>query len=57
MAPAVNGVKCPWITQFAAAAKLDPQGFGKTNEEAFAPVTLMLVIVMAALPMLVKVTC
>ena len=56
-AAADAGVKCPWMMQFAPIARLDPQGFGNTNEAASAPVTLMLVIARAALPVLVSVTC
>ncbi len=56
-APAAAGVKCPWITQFAPAAKLDAQEFVNANEEAFSPVTLMLEIAKAAPPLLVIVTC
>ena len=56
-APVTVGVKCPWMVQFAPAARLDPQVFANTNEEAFAPVTLMLAMAKAALPVLVKVTC
>ena len=55
-APAVVGAKWPWIVQLAPAATLDPQLFAKTNEEAFAPVTAMLVIDKAAVPVLVIVT-
>ena len=42
--------------QFAPAAKLVPQLLANTNDEAFAPVTAMLVIVSVALPVLVNVT-
>src|ERR1035438_427303 len=56
-APATVGVKCPWMVQFVPAARLDPQVFANTNEEAFAPVTLMLAIARVAPPVLVKVTC
>ena len=55
-APVAVGVKCPWIVQFAPAARLDPQVFPNTNEEASAPVRLMPVINRVALPVLVKVT-
>ena len=37
--PKATGVKCPWIVQLAPAARLFPQVFAKTNEDAFAPVT------------------
>src|ERR1035438_10391512 len=56
-APTTVGVKCPWMVQFAPAARLDPQVFANTNEEAFAPVRLMPVIARVAPPVLVKVTC
>jgi hypothetical protein len=45
------------IAQFAPGARLLPQGFGNTNAEEFVPVTAILVIVRAALPELVSVTC
>ena len=56
-APTDAGVNCPWITQLAPAAKLDPQGFGNANDEALAPVTPMLAMDRDALPVLVRVTC
>ena len=55
-APAAAGAKCPWIEQFAPAARLVPQLFANTNEEASVPVTAMLVMPSVALPVLVKVT-
>jgi len=55
-APVVVGSKCPWMLQFAPAARLVPQEFAKVYEDAFAPVTVMLVIVKAAVPVFVKVT-
>jgi len=54
--PAVVGVKCPWMEQFAPAARLDPQLFANTNEEASVPVTAMLEMDRAMVPVLVKVT-
>ena len=56
-APAPAGMKCPWIMQFAPAARVGPQEFGKRNDDAFNPVTTIFAIVRAALPVLVKVTC
>jgi hypothetical protein len=41
--PVVVGAKWPWIVQFAPADTLVPQLFENANEEAFAPVTAMLV--------------
>ena len=55
-APAAAGAKCPWIEQFAPAARLVPQLFANTNEEASVPVTAMLGMASVALPVLVKVT-
>jgi len=55
-APVVVGAKCPWIVQLAPTARLVPQLLAKTNEEAFAPVTAMLVIASVAVPVLVMVT-
>ena len=55
-APPVVGSKCPWMEQFAPAARLVPQLLANTNEEAFAPVTAILVIASVAVPVLVKVT-
>ena len=54
-APVVVGAKCPWMVQRAPAARLVPHALAKTNEEASAPVTVMLVIVKAAVPVLVMV--
>jgi hypothetical protein len=54
LAPA--GVKCPWSTQLAPAARADPQEFGKRNDDALTPVTTILAIIRAALPVLVNVT-
>lgn len=55
-APAAAGAKCPWIVQLAPTAKLVGQLFAKTNEDAFVPVTAILPIVNAAVPVLVIVT-
>jgi hypothetical protein len=55
-APVVVGPKCPWIVQFAPAARLAPQLLPKTNEEASVPVTAMLVIDRLAAPVFVMVT-
>jgi hypothetical protein len=44
------------MVQFAPAARLDPQEFANTNDEAFAPVTAMLVIVIVDPLVLVIVT-
>ena len=56
IAPVVAGAKCPWMLQFAPAARLVPQLLAKTNEEAFAPVILMLVMDSVVSPLLVIVT-
>ena len=55
-APVVAGAKYPSIVQLAPAAKLLPQLFANTNEDAFAPVTAMLGIGKAAVPLFVIVT-
>lgn len=55
-APVIVGAKCPWIVQFAPTARLVPQLLAKMNEDAFVPVTAMLVIVNAAVPVLVMTT-
>ena len=55
-APAAVGAKCPWMVQLAPTVRLVPQVLAKTNEDAFAPVTAMLVIANAAVPVLVMVT-
>jgi hypothetical protein len=44
------------MEQFAPTARLDPQLFANTNEEAFVPVTAMLVMATAEAPVFVKVT-
>jgi len=54
--PPAAGAKCPWMLQFAPAARLVPQLLAKSNDEASAPVTVMLVMVSAAVPLLVTVT-
>jgi len=55
-APLAVGAKCPWMVQFAPTARVVPQLFAKTNEDAFAPVTAILVMVSVAVPVLVIVT-
>jgi hypothetical protein len=55
-APADAGAKWPWMVQLAPAARVAPQLFANTNDEASAPVTLMLEIVSVASPVLVIVT-
>ena len=55
-APVAVGAKCPWIVQLALAGRLVPHVLPNTNEEAFAPVTAMLLIDNAAIPLLVSVT-
>jgi hypothetical protein len=51
--PTAAGAKCPWMEQFAPAARLVPQLFANTNEEASAPVKVMLEIDRAAVPVFV----
>ena len=48
--PALVGVKCPWTMQLAPAARLAPQLFAKTKEEASVPVTAMLAMDSGAPP-------
>ena len=55
-APVAAGAKCPWIVQLAPAARLVPQLFAKTKEDAFVPVNAMLVMDSAISPGLVSVT-
>ena len=55
-APVLVGAKCPWMLQFAPAARVVPQLFANTNEDAFVPATAMLVIDKAAFPLFVTVT-
>jgi hypothetical protein len=55
--PATVGAKCPWIKQLAPAAKLDPQLFANTKDEAPAPVKAMFEMANGDPPVLVKVTC
>jgi len=55
--PETAGVKCPWIKQLAPAARLDPQLFANTKDEAPAPVKAMLEMANGDPPVLVKVTC
>ena len=54
--PVFVGAKWPWMVQLAATARLVPQLFAKTNEDAFAPVTAMLDMDKTAVPVLVMVT-
>jgi len=54
--PACVGAKCPCIEQFALAAKLVPQLLANTQEDALVPVSVMLPIDTAELPVLVSVT-
>lgn len=54
--PEESGPKWPWMEQFAPTAKLVPHEFAKTNEEALVPVTAMLEIATAALPVFVITT-
>jgi hypothetical protein len=54
-APAAVGAKCPWIVQFAPAARLVPQLLPNANEDAFVPVTATLEMVSVPLPMFVRV--
>lgn len=55
-APVAAGAKWPWMVQLAAIARLVPQVLAKTKEEASVPVTAMLEIDSAAVPVLVMVT-
>jgi len=55
-APAVVGAKWPWIEQLAPTARLVPHELANTNEDELAPVTAMLVIDKAAVPLFVMVT-
>jgi hypothetical protein len=54
--PVVVGAKCPWMVQFAPAARVVPQLFANPNEEAPAPVTAMLEMVKVAESLFVNVT-
>ncbi|MDR3564229.1 MAG: hypothetical protein P4N59_22720 [Negativicutes bacterium] len=54
--PATVGAKYPLMVQLAPEARLVPQLFANTKEEAFVPVTAMLVMVNAAVPVLLIVT-
>ena len=56
-APVTVGAKCPWMMQLAPAARLAPQSLAKSNDEAFPPVTAMLVNEIAVPPVLVTLTC
>jgi hypothetical protein len=54
--PLAAGVKVTLMVQLAPAATLDPQELVWANAPAFVPVTLMLEMVKAALPVLLTVT-
>jgi len=54
--PPAVGAKWPWIVQFAPTARLVPHELANTNEVAFVPVTAMLAIVKATVPVFVIVT-
>ena len=54
--PVAVGAKCPWIVQLAPAARLAPQLLAKTNDDASAPVTVILLMVSVVPPTLVIVT-
>lgn len=49
-------MKCPWMVHLAPTATLEPQVLANSNDEAFAPVTAMLMIGKGAVPVLVRVT-
>ena len=53
-APVVVGPKWPWMEQLAPAAREEPQEFTNTNEEAFVPVSAMLVMASGVAPVLVR---
>lgn len=55
--PDAVGAKSPWIAQLPPAAMFAPQLFVNRNDDALAPVTVMLVIERAVPPVLVSVTC
>jgi len=55
-APTAVGSKCPWMVQLAAGARLTPHVFPNANEEAFVPVTAMLLMPSVQEPVLVRVT-
>jgi len=54
--PVAIGAKWPWMVQLAPMARLAPQVLAKSKEDAPAPVTAMLVMVSADVPVLVRVT-
>lgn len=54
--PPLVGAKWPCMEQLAPTARLLPQLLAKTKEEALAPVTAMLVMESAVVPVLVRVT-
>ena len=41
-APEAFGAKCPWMVQLAFGARVEGQALANTNDEASAPVTIML---------------
>ena len=53
-APTVVGAKWPWSVQLAPAASVAEQLFPNGNEDAFAPVTVILAMFNVALPVLVS---
>lgn len=55
-APILDGAKCPWIEQLVPIDRLVPQLSANTNEDASAPVTAMLAMDTAVVPVLVMVT-
>ena len=55
-APSAWGAKCPWMVQLEPTARLVPQSFANTHDDAPVPVTLMLAIESVAEPVLVMVT-
>ena len=55
-APVFVGAKCPWMLQLAPAARLVPQVVPITKDDAFVPVTAILLIANAAVPVLVIIT-
>ena len=55
-APVFVGAKCPWILQFAPAARLAPQLVPITKEDALLPLTAMLVIDNVVVPVLAMTT-
>jgi len=54
--PVAVGAKCPWMEQLSPTAKVVPQVLAKSNWEASVRVTVMLVMIRVAVPVLVRVT-